>query len=359
MTPENIAAIRLYSQQIAGTRLTTAKSIVSRMGAMQAQDYTMSKWGVGVRLPGSTDALIEKALAKGEILRTHVLRPTWHLVSPDNIGWMRELSAPQIKTLMRSNNKKLGLTDAVFSKSNGIIEKALGTGKHLTREELLEPIGKAKIALNENRAAHLLIWAELDGLICSGAMKDKKQTYAALPERASGSKKISREEACGKLAKIYFSSHCPATLKDFIWWSGLPVADAKVGLEMIKKEFVPEIIEGETYWMHNGFSLPEKDKDLIHLLPAFDELIISYKDRRAVIEKIHQKKAFTTNGLFRPVILVNGQATGLWKRTFQKDKVLIETEFFKPHSKAQKGSIEKAAQSLGKFLEKKVELKFV
>jgi hypothetical protein len=249
------------------------------MGAMQAQDYAMSKWVVGCRLPESTGALIEKALDKGEIIRTHLLRPTWHLVSAKDIHWLLDLSAPQIKAAMKSRNKELEITDALFTKSNTLLEKALAKAKQLTREDLLANLEKAKIALDNNRAAHFLMQAELDGIICSGAIQDKKQTYALLSERAPKAKSIGLEEALGKLAERYFSSHCPATLKDFIWWSGLSVTDAKKALEMAKENFLSEKIGEETYWLTNHFSIPKKDKASVNMLPAFDEFIISYTDR--------------------------------------------------------------------------------
>jgi hypothetical protein len=351
MTLKEIPAIRLISQQIAGTKFKTAKDIVGWMGAMQSQDYTMSKWAVGARLPKSTDTLIQKALDKGEILRTHLLRPTWHLVSAENIDWMLELTSPQVKASMKSRNKELEITEALYTKSNKLLEKALADGKHLTREELVSKLEKANIAIDNNRAAHFLMQAELDGIICSGAVKDKKQTYALLSERVSKTKKLHREEALAKLAHTYFSSHCPATLKDFTWWSGLSITDARNALEMVQSDFISEKIGAETYWLTNSFSIPKKNLPLVHLLPAFDEFIISYKDRTASLLLEHHKKTISDNGLFRPVIVVNGQVTGLWKRTIKKDKVIVETDFFYPHDKAMQKLIREAAESFAGFLD--------
>jgi len=234
---KNISHIRLITQQIEATKFTTPREIVSWMGAMQSQDYNMAKWAIGLRLPGTIDATIEDAFNKGEILRTHVLRPTWHFVAAEDIYWMLELTSPQMNSLLKSRQKQLELTKTIFAKSNSIIETAVSGGKHLTREELMILLKKARIALTHERCYHLMYQAELNGIVCSGNMKGKNQTYALLEERVKKTKQIAREEALAKLAIRYFTSHCPATVEDFIWWSGLNITDGKHALEMVKKNF--------------------------------------------------------------------------------------------------------------------------
>ena len=162
MTHKELLHTRLASQQIAATNFKTPKDIVSWMGAMQAQDYYMAKWAIGIRLPGSTDEQIQTSLDKGEIIRTHLLRPTWHFVSPQDIYWMLELTAPQIKASAKSREKQLGLTEKIFTKSNNLIQKALSDGQHLTREDIMGELAKAKIATDNNRSSHLLMRAELE-----------------------------------------------------------------------------------------------------------------------------------------------------------------------------------------------------
>ena len=356
MNLTDIAHIRLISHQIDGSRIKTAKEMVVWMGAMQAQDYAMAKWAIGIRLAGSTDRDIETAINNGEIIRTHLLRPTWHFVSADDIYWMLSLTAPKIKVAMNSRQKQLGLTGAIFNKSNTIMENALSGGKHLTREELLAELGQAKIALDENRASHLLARAELDGILCSGATKGGKQTYALLAERVQKLESFTKEESLAKLAKKYFTSHCPATLQDFTWWSGLSAGLARNALEMIRSDFVSETINSQIYWFPNSFSTPKVDKDLVHLLPAFDEFVISYTDRSAVVPHGESTKLISNNGIFRPVVEVNGQAIGIWKRVIKKDTVIVETDFFKPPDQTTRILIEKATLDYCRFLEKKPEL---
>jgi hypothetical protein len=324
------------------------------MGAMQAQDYAMAKWAIGVRLPGSTDRAIEAALDAGEIIRTHLLRPTWHFASADDIYWMLELTAPRIKAGLKSRHIELGLDETIVRKSNAIIEKALRGGKHLTREELVAQLGKAKIPTDDNRASHLLSRAELDGVVCSGATKGGKQTYALLEDRVPKTKAVTKEEALAKLALKYFASHGPATVQDFAWWSGLSVSDARRALEMVKGRLISETIHTQTLWFADDISTT--DTESVYLLPAFDEFIISYKDRSAAIPVENRIKAVSNNGIFRPVVVVNGQVMGIWKRTIKKSVVIVETELFRPPDKTTKSLIEKAAMHYGHFLEKKIEM---
>jgi hypothetical protein len=356
MTFNDIPIFRLGSQQIAGTNFKSAKDIVGWMGAMQAQDYNMAKWAVGIRFPHSTEKTIEAAIDKGEILRTHLLRPTWHLVSPGDINWMLELTAPHIKTSAKSRWKQLELTETIFKKSNKIIEKALTAGRHLTREELSKQLEKAKISTNDQRIAHIMLGAELDRVVCSGATRGKKQTYALFSERVPETKSFNREEALGMLAKKYFTSHGPATLQDFVWWSGLSVANAKKAFEMIKSNFISESINSQIFWRAHSTVVHKPQNESVYLLPAFDEFIISYKDRKASLPFEIHNSAISNNGLFKPVIVVNGQVKGIWNRSIKKDKTIIGVHFFKLPDKTTKNLIEKASLSFANFLNKKVEV---
>lgn len=357
MQTSDIAKIRLQTQQLSPTSQNNIAELVGFMGAMQAQDYAMSKWAIGTRLPHTTDAEVEQALSNGEILRTHILRPTWHLVSAKDMYWMLELSAPQVKKILNSSDKKLGLDEKVYLKATRILEQRLRDHQHLTREALIKAFEEAKINTDDNRPAHLLMRAEFDGLICSGKVIAKKQTYALLEERVKKPKtSIPREEALAKLAARYFTSHGPATLHDFVWWSGLSLTDARKGLEQVKAMFSSAPLGSETYWFSSDYQTTASKNNPLHLLPAYDEYIISYKNRGATLTMEDQKKAFSNNGIFRPVILVDGEGVGLWKRSIKKDEVHIETALFKSHPAVTPSRIKEKAEALGRFLNKKTKL---
>jgi hypothetical protein len=323
------------------------------MGAIQAQDYPMAKWAIGIRLSHSTDLLIESALHKGEILRIHLLRPTWHFVSADDIYWMLELTAPQIRASVKFRQKWLGLGESLVTKSNKVMEKVLSREDHVTRDELVAELEKANIRTDEYRSGHLLLRAELDGLICSGPRSGKKQTYTLLAKRVPKRRTMSREESLQELARRYFCSRAPVTLQDFIWWSGLKSADARQGLESVKSDLVSEEIDGKTYWFPPACEAPVKRKHSVHLLPAYDEFLISYKDRSAMVPTGIQKEMISRNGYFKPVIVVDGRVAGSWMRATGHAGMAVKAEFHTAHSRVYKEFLTAAASEFGKFLGEK------
>jgi hypothetical protein len=249
MTNLKIAYQRLNNQLITHQKFEKADDVVNWLCAVQAQDYAAAKWALGLRVHNSTDTFIEQAFNNGTILRTHILRPTWHFVSPADIRWMLALTAPRVIATCAYYYRTLGLDDTVFDQCNRAMAKALQGGKHLTRAELASVLQQVGIATdNLQRLGQIIMRAELDGIICSGARRGKQFTYALLDERASQARILDREESLAELAGRYFMSHGPATQQDFVWWSGLTVADAKAGLGTITSQLMHEVIDSQTYW---------------------------------------------------------------------------------------------------------------
>jgi hypothetical protein len=345
---------RLCNQQIAASRFSSPAGLVAWMGAMQAQDYPMVRWAVGLRVPGATETTIHEALARGEILRTHVLRPTWHLLAAADIRWMLELTAPHIRSANRARMQELELTPEVLSRSRALIEKNLRDGHHLTRQDLMQAHEQAGIPTHDNRSAHLMMAAELDGLVCSGIDQGNQQTYALLEERAPHARTMPREEALAELALRYFRSHGPATLRDFIWWSGLPVGDARHALEMVKPRLVAVQQHTDAGWMDAEHQTIQGDPAGLYLLPAFDEYLISYQDRSAILPPEHFQKAVSSNGVFRPIVVVDGKIRGLWTRSFKKNQAVVGIQLFDTDDPAIRELIREKAKDLGAFWGKEV-----
>jgi hypothetical protein len=356
MVCTEISNIRLVSQHVAAKKFTSVKDVVGYMGAMQAQDYAMAKWAVGSRLANATDKAVEDAINKGEIIRTHLMRPTWHIVSADDIYWLLDLTGIHVKSLLKTRHTELELAGSELPSIYSLLEKTL-SGKCLTKDELTAEFVKAKISVDDNRLYHTLLRAELDGIVCSGVVKNKKQTYALLEERVPRPAPISRDEALGRLAQKYFTAHGPATLQDFVWWSGLPVRDARKAIDIIKSDFVSETIGSDVYWFLESNTKSVQPSDRVFLLSAFDEFLISYRDRKASISADIQPKAISSNGIFRPIIVVNGQVVGLWKRTIKKDTVCVEFQFLKTVESQFMDLIEQEVVRFGAFLGKNIEIK--
>ncbi|MFH6997780.1 winged helix DNA-binding domain-containing protein [Flavobacterium sp. FlaQc-57] len=220
MTHQEISHHRLVSQKLYKTSQTSPQEIVKHLGAMQAQDYAMAKWAIGSRCDAS-EKKIEETINSAQIIRTHILRPTWHFVSADDIYWMLDVSAPQVKRFTASAAKKYGFDAKKLDQTNTKIEKLLAGNNHLTRDEIMQELNIKKTSSDDFLSAAIMMNAELDGLVCNGRMKGKQITYALLEERVLKPKtKLTKEEGLAKLAQKYFESHGPATLLDFSWWSG-------------------------------------------------------------------------------------------------------------------------------------------
>jgi hypothetical protein len=314
----NIPQTRLINQQLLRPRFTSPQAVVRWMGAIQAQDYPASLRAVCLRLPGVSYEQAEAAFNRGEFLRTHVLRPTWHLAAAEDIRWLLELTAPQVKAKTRSRDLEFGLTEDIFAESNAVFTRALRGGRHLLREELARTLEEAGIDTGGYRLAHLLMRAELDAVICSGAPRGKKHTYALLSERAPGAGSFDRETSLAMLAARYFTSRGPATLKDFVWWSGLTMTAARQAILMADKELSIVELDGQTYYFHPGAQEMKTKSGTVHYLPAFDEYLIAYADRSAVLAAEQLSKAIASNGIFRPVILHDGIVAGTWKNAGPK-----------------------------------------
>jgi Winged helix DNA-binding domain len=356
-----IPAVRLRNQKISHCDFTSPQRLVEHMGAIQAQDFPMSKWAIGLRLPKTGETSIEAALDAGELVRTHVLRPTWHIVSGRDVRWMLALTGKQIKASAASRDREMGIDAALYARVNDLIVKALEGGKHLTRAEIMEFLETQDIKTDPGRAIHFMMNAETDALVCNGQMRGKEQTYALLDEKVPPAPMLDRAEALSELAGRYFESHGPATLPDFHWWSGLSMPDARLGLESIKNGLDFFELDGKTYFFSKNDDrepLPTKEKT-VFLLPAFDEYCVSYKDRTAVFAAKFHREAITINGIFKPIIVVNGHVVGVWKRTVLKNKLLIEPAFFDEKDRLDADEIATAAQHLGHFAGQPVVIKEV
>ena len=337
-----IPAIRTLSQQLVNPLFTTPRELVSWMGAVQAQDYNMSKWAIGARLAASTISDVENALKKGEILRTHVMRPTWHLVAAEDIRWMLELCRERLKASCASRDKYLEIDEKLFCKANSLIVKMLEGNNHLTRQEIATGLVKAGIAVDVSRMMHFMLRAEVEGIVCSGIDKGKKQTYSLIDERVAPTKKLQRDEALALLATKYFKSHSPASIQDFTWWSGLSSADSKLSINLIKHDLYEEPFGELTLYVHKSYNIGTRLSDYACLLPAFDEYLISYKDRTAVIDIKHQPKAFTKNGIFSPIVMFNGKIIGTWNKQVRKETISVEILPFEDKLKINKDFLKKA-----------------
>jgi len=303
----------LRNHRLSHGALTDPAAVVAWFGAVQAQEYPASRWGLALRMRSkTTDAAIQRAVDEGHILRTHLMRPTWHFVAAADIRWMLALTAPNVQRSLGTYYRQLGLDETTRTRATSVFETALAGGGSLTRAELGAALARAGIAVKGVRLALLTISAELDAVICSGPYRGKQLTYALLERRAPRAARLDRDEALAQLALRFFSSHGPATIRDFVWWSGLSTADARRAADISGAK--PREIDGCAYLMIGRFREQVADPDSVHLLPIYDEYLVAYRDREAVPHAYGVVKtaarAFVT---FQHALVIGGQVAGTWK----------------------------------------------
>lgn len=353
MKSTDIIRYRLYNQQISGTKFRKPEEIVDALGAVQAQDYSGGLWGVGLRLPGSTLADIEKALIDRKIIRTWSMRGTLHLVPAQDARWMLEFLTPSVIRRSARRYKELGLNDEIFKRSEELISQALVGGRQLTREALYDVLARGGVAPEGQRSYHIIGYLAQKGVICLGAREGKQQTFVLFDEWVAESRRLERDAALAELARRYFTSHGPATLQDFSWWTGLAAADAKEGLEMVKADLVQEEIDGKDYWFSPlSITAQEDGSPIASLLPNYDEYMIGYKDRSAVFPVLPQKPDSQAYGrvALNHTIIIDGIIVGSWRRERKNDGVVIRTRLFRPLDSDEKDALSMAVDRYGAFL---------
>ena len=351
MTNAEIRIQRQYNQRIIDTDFKTPLETVSWMGAIQAQEYAMAKWAIGLRSDGLSDSDIEASFNKGEILRTHLLRPTWHFVAPADIRWMLALTAPRVHQVNSYMYRKMGYDSAFFYKTNDILGKALEGEKHLTRTELQELLQYENIHADGVGLSCIMMHAELDGIICSGPRKGKQFTYALLDERVPAVATITRQEALFELSLRYFTSRSPATLQDFVTWSGLTMKDARKGAALLPDYFLKKMIDSQEYIFYpNKESYPDILQPTF-LMPDYDEYGMGYKNRDAIIlpETKPELKEAVNAGNYH-MIVIEGMIAGTWKKVVKGKNISVESFPFFELNGLQQEALKKAEERFTEFV---------
>jgi hypothetical protein len=358
----DLAARRLHAQRLTGQRSVSPVETVRWLGAVQAQDFGAAKWALGQRSRETTDASIDRLYDDGTILRTHVMRPTWHFVLPEDIRWLTGLTSSRLRDGLAGRRRQLEIDDRLIVRANAAFEKALGGGRALTRPELGKALATAGISAVGQRLPHLLGHAELDGVLVSGPRRGKQHTWALLEERVPKAPSMARPEALAELTRRYFRSHGPAQVGDFVWWSGLTTADARLGLDLVGTALEREVVEGKPYWFDPDAGAPRRvaprSRTVAHLLPNFDEYTVGYRDRAAALhpDRPFDPTLFSFGSILANVVVIGGLVRGSWRRLVGRHMVRVEVRVLDKLSARERAAVEDAGRPLGRFLERRLEL---
>jgi hypothetical protein len=347
MNTREIARRRMYAHRLWGPPMASAEEVVGAFAAMQAQEFVPAKWMVGQRATSVTEAIFDKSFAAGTILRTHVLRPTWHFVRPEDVRWLLDLTSPRVNQLNAYYYRKFGLDGEAFETCNKLFRKTLKGGQQLTRKELAAVLEKAGINASGLHLGYILMRAELDAVLISGALNGQQQTYALFDERVPETKALDKDAALEELARRYFELRSPATIKDFTLWSSLTAADAKRGLGMIKSKVEEIETRGRTFYaMKNRTTCAAPKKPVIDLIQGYDECVMSYRESKNVLfgEPVGGPAAFLHT------ILLDGQILGHWKHTSKRKSLVVETSLHRRLSKGERAALDAAVARFGEFM---------
>jgi len=347
----DIAHWRMYNLGLSEARFDAPEDVVHWLGAVQSQDFGPAKWSVAQRTSAVSNAAMDQAFAHGTLLRTHVLRPTWHFVLPADIRWMLDLTAPRVHAMSAYAYRQRGLDDTVLNRCDAVLVGALQGGHQRTRKELAAVLQSAGIATDDFRLGSILMNAELSGIVCSGPLNGKQHTYALLDERAPQAKRLARDEALAELTLRYFTCHGPATVKDFRWWSSLTTADIREGLGMVASQLEHQVIDGVSYWFAAPPPPLKAASPTVHLLQGYDEYIVGYSESKYVLDVSGAARLMSQErGIYNHAVILDSQVAGRWKRMLKKNIVIIEVVLYTPFDDAQTQALQAAAERHGAFL---------
>jgi len=330
---------RLANQHAIEPRCATPREVVHALGAVQAQDFAGALWAIALRTTSSTVTDVEAAIARREIVRTWPMRGTLHFVDARDLRWITGLLAPRVIRRAAARHRDLGLDDKIIAKSRKLVEKDLA-GKTISRPGMYELFAAHGIEPTGQRGIHILGVLAMQRVICFGAHHGKQPSFALCDDWLPKGPDLDGDEALAELATRYVTSHGPATLADFCWWSGLAQGEARRALAAARIELV------------DGYASPASRRapklgTHVELLPPYDELVVAYKDRSDILDP--KLVTATRGGIFSPVVLVDGSIVGTWKRETKKGRVIVRASLATPLTKA-KRALDAAVARYGSYL---------
>ena len=354
-----IAHRRLHNQRLAGPPAADPVAVVRHLGAVQAQEYAIAKWSVGQRTTGVHDRDVQALIDSGAIVRTHALRPTWHFVAAEDVGWIQALTGPRVLTTIGHYFRQAGLDDTeLIARSTKAIVAALRGGNHLTRAELGAALAAGGVEATGMSLGFIVSRAELEGLIGNGVMRGKQHTYALLEERIANPRTYTHDEALAELTRRYFTSHGPATIKDFVWWSSLTVAQIRKGLSLVGSGLVSETVDGRQYWFAPGDPPPRDRSPSVHVLQTYDECGVAYTESRPVLNLAGLDLQLPNNNTLAHLYTMDSQVAGWWRRVVERDGIVAEMSPVVKLTVAKRKAVEAAFRRYAEFANVPVTVKW-
>ena len=313
--PMNPIAIRLLNQQLATPQFADPAAVVGHMGAMQAQEYRMMRWAVAMRTRHPSAGAFKQAFDSGRIIRLHLMRGTWQLISAEDYWMLIGLCAPKAIAVTKGwmSSNKISIPDEELMHVRDILAQTAADLGSATKEDFVRALAEKDIRMDDHRLSYHIRMAEMSGTLCSGELLPMKATYALTANKVKPMERMDRDEALMRFTRKYFQSHQPATLEDFVWWSGLNISDCRRGIALQGDSIAMERWRGRDFYLltdncrTRGFR-----RGKLLLIPPYDEYLIGYKSRSIVLPPEHRHRAHNNSGFFQPIIAYDGTICGNW-----------------------------------------------
>ena len=314
LTDMNPVAIRLLNQQLIAPQFSNPTEVVRYMGAMQAQEYRMMRWAVAMRTRKPSYKAFKQAFDEGQIIRLHLMRGTWQLVCAEDYRSMIDLFAPKAIAVTKGwmSSNKISIPDDELMRVRDILIQTVADKGSVTKEDFILALAERNLQLDDHRLSYHIRMAEFSGVLCSGDLLPMKATYALAADKVKSSVKMERDEALAHFTRKYFQSRQPATLEDFVWWSGLNISDCRKGIALLGDYIHVERYRGREFYLTDDCRTRGFRKGKFLLIPPYDEYLIGYKSREIVLPQEHRHRAHNNSGIFQPVIAYDGTICGNW-----------------------------------------------
>ena len=322
----NPVSIRLLNQQLIAQQFSTPAEVVRYMGAMQAQEYRMMRWAVAMRTRKPSCKTFKKAFDEGKIIRLHLMRGTWQLVSAEDYWSMIDLFAPKAIAVTKGwmSSNKIAIPDEELMRIREILVQTAADKRSVTKEDFVQALADRNLQMDDHRLSYHIRMAEMAGILCSGDLQPMKATYALTANKVKSAIKMDKDEALAYFTKLYFQSRQPATLEDFVWWSGLNISDCRKGIALLGNNIHMERWKGREFYLTDECRIRGFRQGKFLLIPPYDEYLISYKSRDIVLSPEHRHHAHNNSGIFQPIIAYDGTICGNWS-PFKED---FQASFF-------------------------------
>jgi len=316
----NPVAIRLLNQQLIAPQFNTPTEVVSHMGAMQAQEYRMMRWAVEMRTRKPSHKAFKEAFDSGQIIRLHLMRGTWQLVAAEDYWMMIDLCAPKAIAVTKGwmSSNKISIPDDELFRVRDILAQTAADKGSVTKEDIVQALAEKDLKMDDHRLSYHIRMAEFSGTLCNGDLLPMKATYALTANKVKHTAKTDRDEALTRFTRKYFQSHQPATLEDFVWWSGLNVNDCRKGIALLGDTIHKETWKGRDFYLTDSCRTRGFRTGKLLLIPPYDEYLIGYKSRDIVLPPEHRHRAHNNSGIFQPIIAWDGIICGNWS-PFRED----------------------------------------